>query len=265
VLALETTALAVLAWLRDPAHAASVERALRWIAGRWENGHFGSTQATVLALEAILAHDAASAAARPARTVTVLVDGEPMGTVEIPEGARETVLGPPLPVLASGGRHVIALEMAGGEAPLPYAIDVRLHARTPPAVADAPLTLNTQVLGEGAREGEPIDVRVVVRNAGTASVGMPVAIVGLPGGVEVRADRLAELVKEGAIASYETRGREVILYWLGFEPGEERVVTLSCIAAVPGVYRAPASRAYPYYAPHAKTWEAGVTLSIAPR
>jgi hypothetical protein len=34
---------------------------------------------------------------------------------------------------------------------------------------------------------------------------------------------------------------------------------------VPGVYRAPASRAYPYYAPNVKTWEAGVTLSIAAR
>ena len=51
----------------------------------------------------------------------------------------------------------------------------------------------------------------------------------------------------GKIAAYEVRGREVILYWLALEAEQRVDVSISLIAAIPGTYTGPASRAYLYY------------------
>ena len=56
---IETTALAVLAWLREPARVGNVERSMRFLAESCEGGRYGSTQSTVLALRAIVAYDQA--------------------------------------------------------------------------------------------------------------------------------------------------------------------------------------------------------------
>ena len=62
-LAIEATAVCVLAWLEEPgAFAPRFEAAVRWLASRCAGGRFGSTQATVLALKAIVAYDAWRAA-----------------------------------------------------------------------------------------------------------------------------------------------------------------------------------------------------------
>src|SRR2546427_12905087 len=42
-LAIETTALAMLAWMREPAYSAQVQKALRWIVESNKSGRFGST------------------------------------------------------------------------------------------------------------------------------------------------------------------------------------------------------------------------------
>src|SRR6185295_19304865 len=57
-LAIETTALSVLAWMREPSYAANVENGLKWIVESNKSGRFGSTQSTIVALRAIVAYDA---------------------------------------------------------------------------------------------------------------------------------------------------------------------------------------------------------------
>ncbi|MCE9584450.1 MAG: hypothetical protein K8T20_18330, partial [Planctomycetes bacterium] len=86
--------------------------------------------------------------------------------------------------------------------------------------------------------------------------------VGLPGGLEPRHDQLKELVKSGAIDFYEVRGREVVLYWRCMKPQQESKLVLSCIAAVPGKYRGPASRAYLYYTDDDKQWSEGLAATV---
>ncbi len=56
-LSIETTALAVLAWLQNPSFTANVEKAIRYLAEQCKAGRFGSTQSTILALKAIIAYD----------------------------------------------------------------------------------------------------------------------------------------------------------------------------------------------------------------
>jgi len=106
---------------------------------------------------------------------------------------------------------------------------------------------------------------VELTNRTAEGLPMAAAIVGLPGGLEARAEQLKELVREGKADAFETRGREVILYWRGLAPGAKKSVVLSCVAALPGEYTGPASRAYLYYTDEHKDWQPGLRLSIPRR
>jgi len=55
-LTVEATSVAVLAWLNDDKYIAHARSAVEWITAQCQNGRFGSTQATVLALKAIIAY-----------------------------------------------------------------------------------------------------------------------------------------------------------------------------------------------------------------
>jgi hypothetical protein len=90
-----------------------------------------------------------------------------------------------------------------------------------------------------------------------------VAIVGVPGGLEPRVDQLKELVKAKTIDAYEIMGRDVVLYWRGMTPKQQLRVPVSLVAAVPGRYVGPASRAYLYYGNEHKTWVAGLSADVA--
>ena len=75
-------------------------------------------------------------------------------------------------------------------------------------------------------EGSISEARVAVTNRSQETVPTPLAIIGLPGGLEVRHDQLKELVKAGTIAAYEVLGREVVLYWRAYQ-AEARVTCRS--------------------------------------
>src|SRR4029078_8173047 len=78
-----------------------------------------------------------------------------------------------------------------------------------------------------------------------------------------RAGRHKELRDKGLIDFYETRPREVILYWRALPPSAKKDVDLNLLAAVPGTYEAPASSAYLYYTAEDKAWTQPVAIAIA--
>src|SRR5207247_11367108 len=96
-----------------------------------------------------------------------------------------------------------------------------------------------------------------IANKSDQAIPTPVAIVGIPGGLEVRHDQLKELVKSGKIDAYEVIGREVVLYWRYLKAKDKFDVPLSLVAAIPGSYTGPASRAYLYYTDEFKELGAG--------
>ena len=93
------------------------------------------------------------------------------------------------------------------------------------------------------KEGNVTEAQVTIENKSDAVVPTPIAIIGIPGGLEVRHDQLKELRDKGTIASYEVVGREVVLYWRELKARTKVELPLSLVAAVPGKYTAPASEA----------------------
>lgn len=264
-LAIETTSLAVLAWLREPTHAANVQRSMKFLADSCQGGRYGSTQSTVLALRAIVAYDKARAAKRAPGSVRIYVDGQPVGSaVPFTATAQEALKLPDVSELLAPGQRKLELRMEGGSE-LPYSMEVVYHAMIPASSPETKLTLEAALAKSELTEGEPTEAIVTVSNKTDEALPTAVAIFGVPGGLEVRHDQLKELVKQKKVDSYEVIGRDVVLYWRGMEPRKRISVPLSLMAAVPGTYTGPASRAYLYYTDEHKTWRDGVKVVIAPR
>ena len=264
-LAIETTALAALAWMHEPAFAANVEKSLKWIVERNKGGRFGSTQSTILALRSIVAYDRAHARPKAPGRIVLTVDGRTVGTPLAFTASSQGAL-----VLAEfaseigPGKHSVALKMEDGSS-MPFSINVKYHSLVPESAEEAKIGIQALLKDSQIQEGSVTELTVSIVNKSDQVIPTPVAIVGIPGGLEVRHDQLKELVKSGKIDAYEVMGREVVLYWRYLKAKDMFDVPLSLIAAVPGSYTGPSSRAYLYYTDEYKNWAPGLKVTILPR
>ena len=111
-----------------------------------------------------------------------------------------------------------------------------------------------------------------LENTADHGQAMTVAVVGLPAGLKLPEDmkQLKDLVRlpldgtSPAVGHFELRGRELVLYWRDLAPKKVVDLSIDLIAAYPGEYRGPASRAYLYYNADHKHWVDPLTVSIAP-
>jgi hypothetical protein len=261
-LELEGTALSTLAWLRNEEFAPNVEKSMRFLAESCKAGRYGSTQSTVLSLRAILAYDKKHAHPRAPGKIHVFADGNQIGMVPFDEKSKESINLPDLSNLLSPGKHEIELRMVGGS-PMPYAVAVNYNRMTPESSESCKLDLNVNLKQHQLVEGSSAEIVATVTNKGSSIVPNPVAIIGLPGGLEPRYAQLKELVKGRKIDAYEVRGREVVLYWRGLDKNEKVAIPISVVAVVPGKYTGPASRSYLYYTDEHKKWTDGLKVEIA--
>jgi hypothetical protein len=91
---------------------------------------------------------------------------------------------------------------------------------------------------------------------------MTLARVGIPGGLVFQTWQLKELRDKGLVDFYETRPREVIVYWRGMAPNAKHDIELDLLAQTPGAYEAPASSAYLYYTSEDKAWSQPVKVDV---
>lgn len=264
-LQIETTSLTTLAWMRNPDYAGNVERSMKWLCETCKAGRFGSTQSTILALRAIVTYDKLRARPKAPGTLQVTVDGKPMGSaLAFDDKSQGAIALQDVSEMMSPGKHTITLTMAKG-AEMPFSLAVRYNTLKPDSSSDCKVRLSTTLRDTTVAEGALTEAAVTVTNATSEIIPTPIAIVGIPAGLEVRHDQLKELVKSNTIAAYEVRGREVVLYWRSLDPNQKVELPLSLTAAIPGHYTAPASRAYLYYTDEHKQWSDPLTVTITPK
>jgi hypothetical protein len=221
----------------------------------------------VLALRAIVAYDKARARPKGTGSVRLYVDGKAIGEATKFDAHTEGAIKlPDVSELLGKGKHQLQLKMeGGGGGGMPYAISVKWNALKSDSSAKAKVAFELGMSKAQVAEGELVEVTATVVNKTAELLPTTIAIVGLPGGLEPRHDQLKELVKKGTVDAYEVIGREVVLYWRGMEPNAKVRVPLSLIAAVPGTYTGPASRAYLYYGDEDKVWVDGLKATVTPK
>lgn len=263
---IETTALAALAMSASASpHAAAHGRALDWIRSQRSGlGAFASTQATVLALEALTSGAGAGALPEDA-AVEVWINGERVRVVEaVAAGDDGAITVDDLGAHLRPGDNVIALR-ARGDLELPYSIGVAYQRHDPPTSARAPVALTTRLSRRSPRLGQSVRLTATVENTRSEGLPMVVARVGIPGGLDSQTWQLDELRERGVVDFYETGEREVILYWRQMAPGARHEVPIELLATTGGRFAGPPSAAYLYYTGEHRHWTGPLTVGVRPR
>jgi hypothetical protein len=264
-LTIESTALAVLALIKaSPGneYEAQIRAGVDWLnARRGGYGAWGNTQATILGLKALTAYSEHARQMAASGTATLVINGRDAGTVRFDKGRRDALIWNDIAGKLKLGQNTLELRLDSA-AQLPYTISVDYRSAQPASSPHTKLAVATQLLRTQARMGEGVTLRAHVENTTAAGIPMTLARIGIPGGLVTQTWQLKELRDKHLIDFYETRPREVILYWRALPPSAKKDVDLNLLAAVPGSYEAPASSAYLYYTAEDKAWTKPVAITV---
>jgi hypothetical protein len=275
MLHIETTALAVLGWLKAnrPEFTAATRSAVEWI-GKQRGGYggFGSTQSTILALKALIAFTKANKRTAEAGELKLYLGDRLIASQPFAAGIQDalTLTVPESDRLLKPGKNDLRVEVTGKNT-FPYTLTWSYQTVQPPSAEGCAVRLTTALDRPEIAEGETARLNVRLENVSGKGQGMAVAVLGLPAGLKLPDDfqQLRDLArlrdngtKPGVIGAFEVRGRELVLYWRDLAPDAKIDLNLDLRGHVPGEYRGPASRAYLYYNPDFKHWTAPLKASV---
>jgi uncharacterized protein YfaS (alpha-2-macroglobulin family) len=230
----ETTALAVIALAKhEPALA---DQGAAWlIRQRYPSGAWGSTQATVLALQAL---EATGARERSNVAPKLSVNGKEIpNAFEVSDRAQSFDLSPhvrkgPNDVTIESGTRVNA--QVAGRYYLPWGTEDLIRGVE---------GLNLQVGYDKAevKVGESLTCTVKVQ----ANAFMVIAELAIPPGFTVDSSALEALVKKGVVDKYSQSGRALTFYL----PGKDASFAYELRPRYPVTVSVPRSVAYEYYTP----------------
>jgi CD109 antigen len=252
ILDVEATGYGTLALLAGGDRLNAAEAA-KWLAGRRNSqGGFGSTQDTVVALQALTEYAAASATDTDL-TVTVTA-GSVRKTIDVDPANFDVTqviavpAGVPVQVRAEGK----------GEALLQGVLRYNLaEAEQMGSVFDISVDYGTeQVVVDDRVE---VGVAIAFHPPEPVKAGMVVLDVSVPTGFAAVAESLDRLLEEPKIKRYDTAGRKVIVYIEDMSPGETLSFSFQAQALYPVRAKAGVSSVYAYYTPE---WR-GETLAGA--
>ena len=253
-----------MALIKAGGHGGQVRQSIKWLnENRGGYGQWGATQATVLGLKALLHYVKANRKMQHPGRITVKINGKEAEAFAFAAGRREPILFKDLAGHFTAGANKIEI-LHKGKGELPYSVAVSYRTSRPASSDEATVTMNTALQKEKVKMGESVRLEAVIKNKTDKGQPMTLARVGLPGGLTFQTWQLKELRDKKLIAFYETRAREVILYFRQLKPNEERKVPLDLVATVPGEYTGPASSAYLYYTDEYKTWNDPAKVVVTP-
>ncbi len=246
--AVETTALATLALLHRNRSPETTRRALAWLVKQKDAaGTWPSTQATVLALKALVV-GSGKPAGDGERRVTLVLDGRRQEVV-IPKDQAEVMKQIDLSAGLKPGPHRLTLTETSGTA-AGYQVAFRYH------VPDADAPREAEALGvrlsydrTSVRVAETVRATATVTNRGTRAAPMVVVELPVPAGFAFDSEGLAALLKDGKIEKYQSGARGVVVYLRGLETGHSLALQYGLRATLPAKVSVPPTRAYEYYDP----------------
>ncbi len=252
----ENTAFATLALLTSRQSADLAEGGLAFLAESKSARGWGTTQATAVALAALMAASDIGETVEEG-TISAIRDGEEVWSLELDDQT-------------GGEAHMTHFELPSGttvvelQAPEDSGFQYRLETRYHEPWEDSALAEDDLVVEvEYDRTELTVDDRVEVMAAlevRDESVGMAIVDVGIPPGFAADRATLDEAVDRRDIGDYEVSSRQVTLY---FENIDGRVQTVfEIIAQQPIEASSGSSSAYDYYAPERETHRGPVDFVV---
>jgi uncharacterized protein YfaS (alpha-2-macroglobulin family) len=245
----ETTALAALALITAKQYPATSRKALAWLVSRKDpHGTWYSTQATVLALKALVAGTGKALGGDATRRIVLTWDDGTRRTIRIPADQADVMKQIDLSrYLRPGFRRLRLTEKSRTGAG--YQVAFRYHVPAGPPARKEPLSIALAYDRTKLRVRETVQVTATVANRMKQPAAMVMLNLPVPGGFQlVRAD-LDRRVASGAIAKYEVNARSAVVYLYGLKAGRKFGLKYRLRAGMPVKVAVPAARVYEYYDP----------------
>ena len=211
---------------------------------------YGSTQATVLALDAVVQLSKLAGKINEGNQITLLLN------------KQRVEAGVVAPNFINDGANSFEVAYSKAATGVPYSLEVAYSQFTPPTSEKAALSIRTSLSTPVATMGETVRLQVDLTNTKDELQPMAIAKLGIPAGLSAQPWQLKEMMEKNQVAYYEIFDNYLVLYWMGFAKGETKTIQLDLKAEVPGTYRGKASNVYLYYTPEHKYWQAGLQVEI---
>jgi uncharacterized protein YfaS (alpha-2-macroglobulin family) len=262
----ETTSLAVLALLPSGKYPATCRGALSWLVGQKDAaGTWHSTQATVLALKALLAGTENPLGDRERRIEVRLGKGQ-KHTIVVAKDQGDVMQQIDLTADLAAGANLLSLTEttgtgAGYQLAFRYHVDPALVQAKPGDGLEMDVTYNRK----DVKAGDWIDATATVRNPRGQDAPMVMLELPIPAGFDLDASALATLLQQEKLARYQVNGRQATIYLMGVKANSDFSVKYRLQARQPVKVTVPAARAYEYYDPDKQGRSRTVELTVTGR
>jgi len=266
----ETTGLAVQALLKSGEASESARKALNYIASKKDAyGTWGTTQATIMALRALLTATE-KGAADVRGTVVVLLNGKVVKKLELtPE--NDDLLHQFLFKNVDGhGASTVAIEFEG-KGSLAYQIVGRYYEPWDEKPAGEPLSIDVSYDRTSLAQDDIATATVIVKNNLDKAANMLMVDLGIPPGFDLLSEDLQDYQagsagrKSGHLSKFSLTATQALLYFDSLAPGDKLTFQYRLRAKYPIRARAFKSRVYEYYDPEVSSIARPVQMEVRNR
>lgn len=246
----ETTALAALALMKTGRYNDIVTGALTYlIKSKDPHGTWGSTQATIFALKALL-ESLADQTQDVNAQVTVLVNGQEAGTFKLTPENSDVLRQVDCKKLVRVGDNKVEVRFNGKGSSL-YQISSYYYQPWEAATRQPGKLMDISVDFDRTRlaTDDVVTSTVKVVYNGPGSANMVIVDLGIPPGFQVLPEDLDALVSDGTFQKYSLTGRQVIVYLDRLDSGKALSFHYRMRAKFPIKAKTLKSTVYEYYNP----------------
>jgi hypothetical protein len=253
--AIETTGLAVQAFLKAGGYSDAVPKSLAWITSKKSGaGNWGTTQATIMALRALLT--ASEQSDRDAHgTVDVLLNGTKAASLEINRDNNDLLHQFILPTASADGENVVELRFSG-EGGMAYQINGRYYVPRQHEETSEPLAILVNYDRTRLAQDQIVTGTATIRNNMDKTAKMVMVDLGIPPGFELQSEDVQDMVERtvdkvsGRLEKFSMTATQAILYFDSIAPHDSFKIRYRLRAKYPIRAQGFESRVYEYYDPN---------------
>jgi hypothetical protein len=263
---IETTGLAAYALLRSGRYGSLTNKVLTYLVQKKDpQGTWGSTQATVWSLRALLA-GMDKAAGDTNGEVIVRINEKQAAAFAITPQDADVMRQVELKDHVQEGANAIEIKFAGKGSAL-YGISGKYYLPWSGAKGGVegpgqPLDVDVSYDRTELAVNDLVTCRVKVTNRQSLPANMLIVDLGIPPGFEVQAEDLAELVGSKKIQKFSLTGRQVIVYLDRVQGNQTLKFDYRLKAKFPLKAQTPKSAVYEYYTPKNRSESKPVAMVV---
>jgi uncharacterized protein YfaS (alpha-2-macroglobulin family) len=261
----ECTALCTMALMKAGNWPQSVKQALTWISThKFADGTLGSTQATILAMRALLEASETSFGQEFQSAITLYVNGHIVETFRVNKDNSDVMKQVNLAkLLRTGDNQIQFRQTPVGELPFQLTGTYWLPSPAKPQSKGSevePLEIDVQYDRATLPVNDQLRCNVNVKNNTRQVINMAIVDLGIPPGFDVDSTAFEALQKGTQIAKFEATGSQVILYLRELSDTTPFQFNYSLRAKYPLRINTPPSSVYEYYQPQNRAESKSVIL-----